>query len=214
MDLHKAHTLTPAFVQAKYSAGFCKQVMMLGSTNHKKYINISPGKDKCYRKLPELALEAPSIHYLQGENQRSCLTFSFASALHYVGAKQIVSEVYCMSDKEIKKHITLILFCSMMQTQSCPLNFKLLELSYNILENAEDALVIAVLCGKDGKRDHCVTVYGRWIFDLNIEHAFPLTRASLDTCCSLKDTEDKFDHVVTAKLCTNYMKWIDKKRKR
>ena len=118
-----------------------------------------------------------------------------------------------MSDKVIKKHNTLILFCAMMHTQSCPLNFKVLDSSYNILENAEDALVIAVLCGKDGKHDHCVTVYGRWIFDSNIKHALPLTRASLDICCSSEDTEDKFNHVVIAMLCTNYMNWIDKKRK-
>ena len=47
---------------------------------------------------------------------------------------------------------------------SKPVNFIYLkETEWNIYENKEDDLVIALLQGSDGKVDHCVTVLGQWI---------------------------------------------------
>jgi len=40
------------------------------------------------------------------------------------------------------------------------------------------------LLGEDGGVGHAVTIVGGWIFDATLPHALPLSRASLDECCS------------------------------
>ena len=36
----------------------------------------------------------------------------------------------------------------------------------------------------DGKSDHVICIVGGWIFDSNIRRALPLSKESLDICCS------------------------------
>ena len=45
------------------------------------------------------------------------------------------------------------------------------------------------LLSNDAKTDHAVAVASNWIFDSNMERALPLSRESLDLCCS--DAERK-----------------------
>ena len=40
------------------------------------------------------------------------------------------------------------------------------------------------LLGTDGGVGHAITIVGDWIFDATLERALPLTRESLDACCS------------------------------
>ena len=40
------------------------------------------------------------------------------------------------------------------------------------------------------RKDHCITVCGKWIFDSNLEFALPLTKASLNYICSCNDTDE------------------------
>ena len=40
------------------------------------------------------------------------------------------------------------------------------------------------------KTDNVSTICGKWIFDYNLEFAFPLTKASLNFICSGNDTDD------------------------
>ena len=40
------------------------------------------------------------------------------------------------------------------------------------------------LLGEDGGVGHAVTIVGLWIFDASLPYALPLSRASLDACCS------------------------------
>ena len=40
------------------------------------------------------------------------------------------------------------------------------------------------------RKDHCITVCGKWIFDSNLESALPLTKASLNYICPGNDTDD------------------------
>jgi len=48
------------------------------------------------------------------------------------------------------------------------------------------------LKGLDGKTDHAICVVGKWIFDSNFEKALPLTKQSLNICCSSADKKTKF----------------------
>ena len=40
------------------------------------------------------------------------------------------------------------------------------------------------------RTDHCITIFGKWIFDSNLEFALLLTKASLNYICSGNDTDD------------------------
>ena len=45
---------------------------------------------------------------------------------------------------------------------------------------------------EEGKDDHCVTLYGKWLFDSNFDYALPLTKECLDLCCSNEGTNETF----------------------
>ena len=49
---------------------------------------------------------------------------------------------------------------------------------------------------EDGKADHAITIVNQWIFDANLEKALPLTKASLDVCCSTDDRNSQYVGVV------------------
>ena len=40
------------------------------------------------------------------------------------------------------------------------------------------------------RNDHCITVFGKWIFDSNLEFALPLTIAWLNYICSGNETDE------------------------
>ena len=85
----------------------------------------------------------------------------------------------------------------MLKKHTKPLNFKILKVNdWNILKNEENNLIVVLLQGSDGKEDHCVTILGKWIFDSNLKNAIPLTKESLDLCCSSDDSNDHFVKVV------------------
>ena len=49
------------------------------------------------------------------------------------------------------------------------------------------------------RTDHCITVWGKWIFDSNLEFALPLTKDSLNYICSGNFTDEiKFVGVLHA----------------
>ena len=84
---------------------------------------------------------------------------------------------------------------------------------WNILENGEKDLVVVVLQGSDGKRDHCVTLLGKLIFDSNFEKALPLCCESLDICCLSDEEMALFDCVVEARLFPDYALCWNKRMK-
>ena len=93
------------------------------------------------------------------------------------------------------------------------LYFEKLKVSaWNILEVVDNQLVVASVVGSDGKEEHCVTVYDKWVFDSNFDFALPLTKESLDLCCSAEDTQDSFVYVKEARLC-QYADVLDLKKK-
>ena len=180
-----------------------------------KFINVPPGQDVQHVKMVKTIEGLPMIRFKQIKGERTCLTYSFASALFHVGAKQIASKVYQKSKKIMERYNTIPYFIETMQKHSTPLNFKRLKgNAWNILENWEKSMVVVTLHGSDGQEDHCVTVYGKLIFDSNFSNALPLTIESLDLCCSSNSRAEKFVEVVHALLCTNYMYLLDMKAKK
>ena len=96
----------------KFSAGFLEQVKRITGKDKHCFILVPPGSDKHYDNILAFAPNASFVKYQQGNNQRTCLTYSFASALHHAGAKQVASMVYNMASKIMEKHNTLILLLS------------------------------------------------------------------------------------------------------
>ena len=66
-------------------------------------------------------------------------------------------------------------------------------------------MVVALLRGSNFSEDHCVTIYGQWIFDFNLPKAFSSLKKSLDLCVSSDGEQVLFEKVKEVYICTNYM---------
>jgi hypothetical protein len=117
--------LEEAFVFDNFTPGFIEQVKkMAGKTC---FISIPPGNSKRQDNVPMHLQTGPDVKFQQQEGQKTCLTFSFASALHHVGACQVASEIYSSSKKIIERHDTVCRFANWLSTFSGHLHFKKLK---------------------------------------------------------------------------------------
>ena len=58
------------------------------------------------------------------------------------------------------------------------------------MQNHSNDPTMCVLLDTAHRTDHCITVYGKWIFDSNLEFALPLAKAWLNYICSGNDTDE------------------------
>ena len=58
------------------------------------------------------------------------------------------------------------------------------------MQNHSNYPTVCLLLDTAHRTDNCITVYGKWIFDSNLESALPLTKASLNFICSSNDTDE------------------------
>ena len=144
---------------------FLQQVKNLCKNKSKRFVAVPPGDNKTHDNVPSHLQTGPRIEYKQEDN-RTCLTFGFASALHYLGATQAASEISRSSKKIIEKINTFSLFTSyVFERYQGGLNYKNLDVrTWNIYANGKDDLVVVLLKGDDGKEDHCVTL--SWSMDI------------------------------------------------
>ena len=68
-------------------------VKAFATKGDKKYIPIPPGDAKPRSSFPTHLQKGPKMKYKQAEDQNTCLVYSFASALHHIGAQQAASEL-------------------------------------------------------------------------------------------------------------------------
>lgn len=56
----------------------------------------------------------------------------------------------------------------------------------NVVANLDfpDVLIVTCIVDCNGQDDHCITIYKKWTYDGNFSHALPLSKWSLDLCCS------------------------------
>ena len=110
---------------------------------------------------------------------------SMASALHYLGARQQASEVKQMGNRFKNKHNSFSLFLKNLQKKHKHLTPRREQPStFDLLESKPASLVMSCIRGADGKEDHCICVYNKYIFDSNFDNALALTRDALNVCCS------------------------------
>ena len=207
----RTEILQDSFVNKNFSKAFRTQVMSVAMGGG-AFIKIPPGDDHQHKCITAgwSPTDAPPIHYMQKEGHKTCLVDSFASALHYLGIKQIASELFQAKKKIIDKPDTWDRFQACLESKA-PLALKcnLLSMSdWKLTDLKETDLVAASLRGSDGKIDHAITIYGSWIFDSNFTHAMPLNQDSLDLCCSSDTSPAKFVCVEEARSYPFYHKLV------
>ena len=203
---NQVEEVNEAFVHDNFPRGLVDQIKSVAK-GAGGFVKIPPGDDRQHDNIhPALILpDAPLIHYKQQEGQKTCLTDSFASALHYMGIKQVASELFQRRKKIINRSNTWECFQQYLETRSKALKCIILSMSdWKLTDLKVTDLVAASLRGSDGKVDHAVTFHGNWIFDSNFERALPLNQASLDLCCSSDACPAKFVAVEEARLYSDY----------
>ena len=61
--------------------------------------------------------------------------------------------------------------------------------TFDILQNHCNYPTVCLLLDTAHQTNHCITVWGKWIFYSNLRSALPLTKASLNYICSGNDTD-------------------------
>ena len=174
------------------------------------YVQVPPGDNRqstiTTKGLKTLSSFLPKIHYQQKEGERTCLIFSFCSALHYLGGCQVASNLKQSCQKIIERPDTMKLFLQKLLALDGKFRNEIIDMeSWDILGVRYDELVIAQLQVNDGKEDHAITIARRMVFDSNMVHALLLTRETLDICCwSDENKMDIFEKVVHARKFFRY----------
>ena len=63
-------------------------------------------------------------------------------------------------------------------------------MTYDILKNHSNDPTVCLLLDTTNQTNNCITIFGKWIFDSNLEFALPLTKASLNYICSGNDNDE------------------------
>ena len=67
------------------------------------------------------------------------------------------------------------------------------------MQNHSNYPTVCLLLDTAHRKNHCISVCSKWIFDSNLESALLLTKASLNYICSGNDTDEiKFVGVLNA----------------
>jgi hypothetical protein len=156
---------------------------------------------------------APSLKFLQEKSvqsiDRSCVLKGAASCLWFLGYKRIA---YCLVNDlnhGYKMERGFEIFAKILHStrlerrenqhfQYCSLKKNKIRAWDILVDSKEYMMCLVGVQSVDGKTDHAIAVAGDWIFDSNISHALPLTRESLDYCCSDSETESKYLKVTRA----------------
>ena len=156
---------------------------------------------------------APTLFYQQG-NHNSCIISSLASSLHYMGdgyaSKYIIKRMH-KSLMEIHNKGQMHFFRDILMWHQKGENEKILNYRieewhtstpYNILRYESTYTTVCLLLDTWNRTDHCITIWGKWIFDSNLKVALPLTQVCLNyICCGNDSDENKFIgvlHVIRA----------------
>ena len=55
------------------------------------------------------------------------------------------------------------------------------------------SIVICLLRGSGGSRDHIVSISHAWIFDSNLDFSLPLNKESLEWCCGFEQNSTTYN---------------------
>ena len=188
---------------------FIKSIWEIGSEGYVRIPESAPADHKEEDlKLLLNGKDAPRLKYRRGgtisNGDRSCVLKGAASCLHYLGYKRLAFALCNDISSGHKMEQGFEFFQRMLDPTELKKEEgeKKLQLvkdkprrnkNWDIFRDSKEYLMCLVgLHGSDGKKDHAVSIAGEWIFDSNVEYALPLTRNSLDLCCSDGSTKNRF----------------------
>ena len=128
---------------------------------------------------------APAVAHQQGRMD-SCVLSSAASALVFVGETRAALALAARIPASLAHDSPMMLLHDELNST----RFKTVEVMEVFKRGQLDLMrespypTTVQLQGEDGGVGHAVTIVGCWIFDATLSHALPLSRASLDACCS------------------------------
>jgi hypothetical protein len=153
--------------------------------------------------------DAPVLKYKRcwtiEDNDCSCVLKSAASALSYLGYDRLAFQLCNDLNHGRKKDLGFEYFQNCMNPthltkqerktfQFCKVKKGLTK--WDILQDSKNYLMCLVgTQSSDHKTDHAISIVGKWIFDSNFDRALPLTKESLDLCCSLDTKKCTFEGV-------------------
>ena len=80
----------------------------------------------------------------------------------------------------------------------------------NVLQRKITCPIITCLRGSDFKENHSVAIYNNWIYDGNFNMALPLTKESLNKCCSTDKKKCSFVAFVKTFIIQYYDAYLKK----
>jgi hypothetical protein len=185
--------LTEKWVTQNLDKRLISQIKNL-SKQKAAFVSIPPGDDRQHIEAAYRTMATgPFIKYQQGKNQRTCMVYAMASAVHYSASRQLASEIRNMAVKFEFKIGAFSGFIQSLGRKHKGLNSKRENAAtFDLLNRNQNNLVLACIRGNDGKEDHCIAVYRAWIFDSNFPRALRLNKDSLDLCCSSENEKTTF----------------------
>ena len=182
------------WVESNFDQRFLSQIKNL-SVKKAAFVSVPPGDDRHHNNADTDSLcIGPRIQYQQKENERTCMVYAFASAVHHAGGKQLASEIRNMAHQLEHKVEAFGIFIKWLRGKHKAVQARQQNpVAFELLNQPNTELILACIRGKDGKEDHCIAIYGGWIFDSNFEQALALSQASLDICCSSDDVASGFE---------------------
>ena len=143
---------------------------------------------------------SPTLFYQQ-VNQNSCILSSLSSAFHYMG--NVYASEYIIRRKQRSLLVIQtkgqmhfcrdILIGHYKKNEKIP-NYRIEEwhtsMRYDIFGNQSNYPTIFLLLDTWHRTNHCIAVWGKCIFDSNLEVAFPLTQDCLNYTCHSNYTDE------------------------
>ena len=144
---------------------------------------------------------APTLFYQQGNHNSYIITF-LESSLHYMGdeyaSKYIIKRMQ-RSLLEIHSKCQMhfchdILMGHHREKNEKIINYRIekwhTSMPYNILRYESTYPTVCLLLDTWNRTDHCITIWGKWIFDSNLKVALPLTQVCLNDIYCGNETDE------------------------
>ena len=183
-------------IKELFGEGFATEVRHRGENRNKSrvyYIDVPVGAVRMPRLsyFPTLARnDAPQVRYSQGPHD-TCIYSSFASALHYLGAKHAAHHISTTAVGDAGSDPVTVLQRLSKRIDKTNVRFlkpsKLPKTFVLTSEMEDNMMLVGSLVASDGSVNHAVTITQGWIFDSNEQFALPLTKEALDVCTQSED---------------------------
>ena len=150
------------------------------------WIKLKPGRARGPTEADAAHGSPPTIAYRQGP-RHSCVFSSAASALVHAGEGAAAAVVAARIAKSLEHGNPMAFLHDIIKSKKVP-TMEVMAIykrgQLNVLSDRSHHLTTVQLLGEDGGVGHAITIVDEWIFDATLPFALPLTRASLDACCS------------------------------